>query len=152
MTIRSVFYLVACVTAFYGFSASAATVVPYSGDVFVSQGKGFQKINGATVVRVGDSVMVGPKGLAQVRLEDGNVITVSPGEVLNVPAKAPAKDAALPDGAHATQADPGNATGFFAALALAAGGVAGAAALSSSGGGAPTIPSVPVIPAAAASP
>ncbi len=148
MTIRPILCLVACVTAFYGFSAVAATVVPYGGDVFISQGKGFQKINGATLVRVGDSVMVGPNGLAQVRLEDGNVITVSPGEVLSVPAKAPAKDTALPDGARATQADPGNIAGFLAAAALAAGGVAGAAALAGNG----AAPSIPFIPAQATSP
>ncbi len=52
--------------------------------------------------RLGDAVMVSPDGLAQVHLDDGNVITVSPGQVLNVPAKARAKDAALPNGAQAT--------------------------------------------------
>ena len=102
MSIRAIVYMMACVTAFYGFSASAATVVPYAGNVFVSQGLGFQKINGATSIKVGDAVMVSPDGLAQVHLDDGNVITVSPGQVLNVPAKARAKDAALPNGAQAT--------------------------------------------------
>ena len=102
MSIRAIVYIMACVTACYGFSASAATVVPYAGNVFVSQGLGFQKINGATSVKVGDAVMVSPGGLAQVHLDDGNVITVSPGQVLNVPAKARAKDAALPNGAQAT--------------------------------------------------
>jgi hypothetical protein len=137
----------ACVAAFCGFSASAATVFPNSGDVFVNRGNGFQKINGATVVKVGDSVMVSPDGLAQVRLEDGNVITVSPGQVLSVPAKARPKDAALPDSAHATQADAccppvaavttcnpcTDGFGLLAAGALAAAGVAGAAALAESG-------------------
>ena len=102
MNTRAIVYMMACVTAFYGFSASAATVVPYAGNVFVSQGLGFQKINGATSIKVGDAVMVSPDGLAQVHLDDGNVITVSPGQVLNVPAKARAKDAALPNGAQAT--------------------------------------------------
>jgi hypothetical protein len=102
MRIRAILYIMTCVAASYGFSASAATVVPYAGNVFVSQGLGFQKINGATQVKVGDAVMVSPDGLAQVHLDDGNVITVSPGAVLNVPAKARAKDAALPNGAQAT--------------------------------------------------
>jgi hypothetical protein len=102
MKIRAIVYMMACVAASYGFSASAATVVPYAGNVFVSQGLGFQKINGSTPVKVGDSVMVSPDGLAQVHLDDGNVITVSPGQVLNVPAKARAKDAALPKGAQPT--------------------------------------------------
>jgi hypothetical protein len=102
MIIRAIVYMMAYVAACYGFSASAATVVPYAGDVLVSQGLGFQKINGATPVKVGDAVMVSPGGLAQVHLDDGNVITVSPGQVLNVPAKARAKDAALPNGAQAT--------------------------------------------------
>jgi hypothetical protein len=102
MGIRAIVYMTACVAASYGFSASAATVVPYAGNVFVSQGVGFQKINGATPVKVGDAVMVSPDGLAQVHLDDGNVITVSPGQVLNVPVKARAKDATLPNGAQAT--------------------------------------------------
>jgi hypothetical protein len=102
MRIRAIVYMMAYVAASYGFSASAATVVPYAGNVFVSQGLGFQKINGATQVKVGDSIMVSPDGLAQVHLDDGNVITVSPGQVLNVPAKARAKDAALPNGAQPT--------------------------------------------------
>ncbi len=141
MTMRPVLYAAACVVAFHGFPAAAATVIPYAGDVFVSQGSGFQKIRGMTIVKVGDSVMVSPGGLAQVRLDDGNVITVSPGEVLSVPAKARAKDAALPDGAHATQADPGSVgVGALVAGALAAGGVAGAAALAASAQGGPASP------------
>jgi hypothetical protein len=145
MIMRPVLYMVAFAAALYGFSAAAATVVPYGGDVFVSRGNGFQKINGATVVKVGDAVMVSPDGLAQVQLEDGNVITVSPGEVLSIPAKARAKDAVLPDGAHATQADPGSfRADAIAALAMVAGGIT-AAALASRGGGGPTI-IVPVSP------
>ncbi len=148
MSTRLVTCLVACAVALYGFSAAAATVIPYSGDVFVSQGDGFHKIDGAMPVKVGDSVMVSPNGLAQVQLEDGNVITVTAGQVFNVPAKARAKDAALPDGAHATQADTGAGIGgLLAAGALAAGGFAGAAALAASGNGTPSVPiSVPVSP------
>src|SRR5215475_66178 len=81
MSIRAIVYMMACVTAFYGFSASAATVVPSAGTVFVSKGLGFQKINGATSVKVGDAVMVSPDGLAQVHLDDGNIITLAPGQV-----------------------------------------------------------------------
>jgi hypothetical protein len=144
MRIRAI--LMACLAASYGFSASAATVVPYAGNVFVSQGLGFQKISGATQVKVGDAVMVSPDGFAQVHLDDGNVITVSPGQVLNVPAKARAKDAALPNGAQATAdyplppppataapvattAPPDAAWGILPAALLLAGGIAGAAAL-----------------------
>jgi hypothetical protein len=142
MTLRHVVHMVACFTALYGFSANGATVFPSAGDVFINQGKGFQKINGATMVRVGDSVMVSPDGFAQVKLDDGNVITVSPGAVLSVPSKARAQDAGLPDGAHATQgADAGGgAFGLLAAAALGAGGLAGAAAVAASGDAPPTIP------------
>jgi hypothetical protein len=143
MNIRAIAYVMAYVAACYGFSASAATVVPYTGDVFVSQGLGFQKINGATPVKVGDAVMVSPDGLAQVHLDDGNVITVSPGKVLNVPAKARAKDAALPNGAQATADLPTKAPagvpatvapadagwGFIPAFLLGAAGMGGAIAL-----------------------
>lgn len=134
MTTRLIMCLAACAAALYGFSAAAATVVPYAGDVFVSQGNGFHKIDGATPVKVGDSVMVSPDGLAQVRLEDGNVITVAPGQVLSVPAKARPKDAALPNGASATQADPRDPWGLVAAGGLLAGGLAGAAVLARESG------------------
>ena len=151
MSIRAIVYMMACVTAFYGFSASAATVVPYAGNVFVSQGLGFQKINGATSVKVGDAVMVSPDGLAQVHLDDGNVITVSPGQVLNVPAKARAKDAALPNGAQATAdlpiASPATTAPACAepcinplpAFLLLGAGIGGAIALSNEHGGATPI-------------
>jgi hypothetical protein len=144
INIRAIAYVMACVAACYGFSASAATVVPYAGDVFVSQGLGFQKINGATPVKVGDAVMVSPDGLAQVHLDDGNVITVSPGKVLNVPAKARTKDAALPNGAQETADFPTKAApagvpatmapadagwGFIPAFLLGAAGMGGAIAL-----------------------
>ena len=155
MSIRAIVSMMACVTAFYGFSASAATVVPYAGNVFVSQGLGFQKINGSTTVKVGDAVMVSPDGLAQVHLDDGNVITVSPGQVLNVPGKARAKDAALPNGARATAdlpiASPATAATTAApactegcinplpALLLLGAGIGGAVALSNEHGGAPCV-------------
>ena len=144
MSIRAIVYVMACVAACYGFPASAATVVPYAGDVFVSQGLGFQKINGATPIKVGDAVMVSPGGLAQVHLDDGNVITVSPGKILNVPAKARAKDAALPNGAQATADLPTKAPpagvpvttapadagwGIIPGLLLGAAGLGGAIAL-----------------------
>jgi hypothetical protein len=157
-------YLAACAVAMYGFPAAAATVVPYSGDVFVSRGNGFQKIGGTTTVKVGDSVMVSPNGLAQVQLDDGNAITVSPGQVLSVPAKVRAKDLALPDGANATadlpaqagaagvspgvpvvpvvpvQAGVGGIDNLLGPLVLLGGGAAIAAALATSGGGgAPTV-------------
>jgi hypothetical protein len=144
MSIRAIAHVTACIAACYGFPASAATVVPYAGDVFVSQGLGFQKLNGATPVKVGDAVMVSPGGLAQVHLDDGNVITVLPGNVLNVPAKARAKDAALPNGAQATADFPTKAVpagvpvtaapanpdwAIIPALLLGAAGLTGAAIL-----------------------
>jgi hypothetical protein len=158
MSMRVIVYTMACVATFYGFSAAAATVVPYSGDVFVNHGDGFHKINGSTPVNVGDSVMVSPHGLAQVRLDDGNIITVVPGQVLSVPLKARAKDAALPSGAGATAdypvaapataagvppvagaatAAPADFWGPLAGVLLAAGGFAAAAVLASQPGPSP---------------
>jgi hypothetical protein len=151
MTTKLLAYLVACTTALSGFPATAATVIPYEGDVFVSRGKGFEKINGAATVKVGDSVMVGRNGAAQVRLDDGNTIMVSPGRVLTVPAKAVGRDATLPPGAYPTQAtlpsgasptaaDPGGIDGLIGAGILAAGAAAIAAALATSGdNGSPVI-------------
>jgi hypothetical protein len=147
MRIRAISCTMASVAAFYGVSATAATVTPFSGDVFVNQGSGFHKINGAALVKVGDSVMVSPNGLAQVRLDDGSIISVVPGKVLSVPLKAQAKDGALPDGAGATAgypvppppaaAAPAAAADNWspvAAAALLAGGVAGAAGLANQSG------------------
>lgn len=150
MSIRAVAYVIASLATFYGFSATAATVVPYSGDVFVNHGKGFHKIKGAILVNVGDSVMVSPDGLAHVRLDDGNIITVAPGQVLSVPSKARAKDTALPDGANATAdlpvppsttgvpaasiAAPADTLGPLAGVLVGAAGFAGAAVLASQPG------------------
>jgi hypothetical protein len=112
---RDILSTVACVAAFHGVafhgvSASAATVTPYGGDVFVSQGAGFQKVKSGTDVNTGDLVMVGPDGVAQVQLDDGNIITAAPGQVLSVPAKARPTDGALPAGAHVTEGKSGEWT------------------------------------------
>lgn len=134
----------ACAGVLYGSSAAAAIVVPYAGAVFVSHGNGFQKIDGATPVKVGDLVMVSPDGFARVRLDDGNVIAVEPGEVLSVPAKVRAKEAVLPDRPRMTQA---GVLDILAAGGLAIAGVAGAAALAASGAGTPPLPApVPASP------
>jgi hypothetical protein len=131
-------YLGACATTLSGSPVAAATVFPYAGDVFVSQGKGFHKIDGPTTVKAGDSVLVSLNGLAHVQLDDGTAFTVSPGVVFAVPAKARAKDAALPDGASPTQANAGSSdgvNGLIAAGVLVGAAAGGAAALANSGGG-----------------
>jgi len=131
-------YLTACAVVLSGFYAAAATVVPYTGDVFVSQGHGFRKIGGPTAVTVGDSVMVSPNGLAQIQLDDGNSITVSPGYVLSVPAKVRPKDTSIADDTFDGLAEAG---------ALLAGGAAVATALATSGGGgAPLVAPHPASP------
>ncbi len=92
---------------------------------------GYQKVSGSVQVAVGDSIMVGPNGGAQVRLDDGNVITLSAGQVFNVPAKASAADAMLPSNAHPTQGVPDNTNPYYivGGIALVAGGVTAAVLL-----------------------
>ena len=58
--------------------ALAATVSPLQGEVWINHGQGYQRVNGQMEARVGDSVMVGPQGLASITYSDGCTVEVKP--------------------------------------------------------------------------
>ncbi len=66
--------------------AQAATLNQITGPVFTRGGSsGFHQVTSSTQVNIGDTVMAGPEGRAQIVLNDGSVITVAPGQVVTVP-------------------------------------------------------------------
>lgn len=129
MKLATALSVVAYATALSG--SSAATVVPYSGNVFVSQGAGFQQITASTRVRSGDAVMVSPDGLAQLHLDDGSVVTVSPGQVVSVPAKAAAAGRSSPPPAGTGEPGAAAPAARTSPLLPVSGAAAGRAAISS---------------------
>ena len=67
----------------------AATLEPGQGNLFVSQGQGFQQVNSRIDTNVGDSVMVGPGGSASVVYGDGCRVDVQPGAVTTIAPLSP---------------------------------------------------------------
>ena len=61
--------------------AQTATIEPVRGNVSFSQGQGFQRVDSRVQANVGDSVMVGPDGAANVIYPDGCQVGIQPGAV-----------------------------------------------------------------------
>ena len=71
-------------------SSSAATIEPTRPVASVSyQGQGFQTIFSSVQGNPGDSVMVGPGGLAKIKYEDGCEVQVNPGRIETVQSPSP---------------------------------------------------------------
>jgi hypothetical protein len=106
----------------------AATLQPIEAEVFVNHGSGFQKVTVPTQANVGDTVMAGPVGAAQLVYEDGCKVSINPGGVVAVQelspclANAHAAELALPAAPAVEYYDPSAYYGIGAA-ALATGGV-----------------------------
>lgn len=62
----------------------AADVQAVQGDLSINQGDGFAPIKGRIEANVGDSLMVGPNGLATVSYADGCQVSVQPGTVITI--------------------------------------------------------------------
>ena len=75
--------------------ASAATVSPVSGDVLISQGQGFQKIDRPTDIPAGAKIMVGPRASATIAYADDCVVPLNSAGVTVVRSWSPCK--ALPE-------------------------------------------------------
>ncbi len=69
--------------------ASAATVQPTAGQVYVDRGQGYVPVSGPTTVKPGDVVMVTAGGSAQVIYKDACAQAVSVGSVVVVAAVPP---------------------------------------------------------------
>ena len=72
-----------------GSGAFAATLQPMQGDVRINHGAGYQTITQQTVVAVGDSVMVGKGGSAQIVYNTQCSVAVRPGNVVTIAAEPP---------------------------------------------------------------
>jgi hypothetical protein len=70
----------------------AATVTAVEGQVSINRGNGFQQVTGAAQAEVGDLVMVGPNGTAQIVYSDDCSVPVLPGKVMTITAEAPCKE------------------------------------------------------------
>jgi hypothetical protein len=107
----------------------AATLQPIEAEVFVNRGSGFQKVTGPTQANVGDTVMAGPVGAAQLVYEDGCKVSINPGGVVAVQelspclANAHAAELALPAKEPAVEYYDPSAYYGIGAAALATGGV-----------------------------
>jgi hypothetical protein len=70
-------------------AAFAATVNSIEGPLQVNTGSGFHQVSGTTQVAPGGSVMVGPRGKAEILYSDGCRIPVTPGSVAVVAPVSP---------------------------------------------------------------
>ena len=68
-----------------GFTAQAATLDSIQGDVLVSrEGSGYRVARAPTLLKAGDSVLANPGGAARVLYDNGCVVRIQPGMVLNI--------------------------------------------------------------------
>ena len=72
-----------------GSSAFAATLQPMQGEVLLNHGAGFQRVAQQTTAGVGDAVMVGKDGSAQIVYNAQCAVAVRPGNVVTVAAEPP---------------------------------------------------------------
>lgn len=88
-----------CFAAVLANSATAqtatATIEPVQGDLSLNQGQGFQRVDGRVQANVGDSVMVGPGGSANLVYPDGCQVNVQPGSVVNIAPLSPCASGSL---------------------------------------------------------
>ncbi len=80
-----------------GALAQTATVEPVQGSVSFSRGQGFQRVDGRVQANVGDSVMVGPDGAANVIYPDGCQVNVQPGAVADIAPLSPCASGSFAD-------------------------------------------------------
>jgi hypothetical protein len=69
--------------------SDAAKVMPIKGEVLVSSGTGYQRIDGEVVLKPGDSAIANPGAQAALVYDDGCVVDVVPGMVAWVEPTSP---------------------------------------------------------------
>jgi hypothetical protein len=73
-----------------------ATLEPVQGELLINHGKGFEKVAVSKMeVKVGDSVMVSPGGIAKVTYADGCQTNVKPGAVMTITKLSPCASGSL---------------------------------------------------------
>ncbi len=68
---------------------AAAIIEPLHGDLSLNQGQGFQRFNSRVQANVGDTLMVGPGGAANLVYLDGCRVHVQPGSVVSIAPLSP---------------------------------------------------------------
>jgi hypothetical protein len=76
-------------------ATQVATVEPVQGELFINHGKGFEKVASKIEVKVGDSLMVNPNGIAKVTYPDGCQANVKPGAVTTIAKLSPCASGSL---------------------------------------------------------
>ena len=77
-------------------ATQTATLEPIQGDLLINHGKGFEKVVASKIeVKVGDSVMVDPGGIAKVTYADGCQANVKPGAVMIITKLSPCASGSL---------------------------------------------------------
>ena len=76
-------------------ATQVATVEPVRGELFINHGKGFEKVASKIEVKVGDSLMVNPNGIAKVTYPDGCQANVKPDAVMTIAKLSPCASGSL---------------------------------------------------------
>ena len=123
-----------------GFAAQSATLDPIQGGILVSRAGGpYQTVSQPVEIRVGDTVIANPGGLARVVYENGCAAEVKPGMVFMLSEPPVCQTGSNPDYSYGSSKD-GVATtdsADYTAIAVGAAAIAGGVgiALAVSGGG-----------------
>jgi len=110
--------------------AGAATLTVLTGEVFLSNGQGYQAVSGQINVKPTDCLLVNPGGSAEVTYDDGAIVKLGPSSTMCV-----GSSAADQTGQNASSIATGDTGTNYMMLGLVGiGVVGGAVALSQSGG------------------
>mgnify|MGYP006898467137 FL=1 len=111
-------------------SASAATLTVLTGEVFLSNGQGYQAVSGQINVEPADCLLINPGGSAEITYDDGAIVKLGPGSTMCV-----GTSAADQTGHNASSIAAGDAGPNYMMLGLVGVGVIGGAIALSQGGG-----------------
>lgn len=111
-------------------SAGAATLTVLTGEVFLSNGQGYQAVSGQINVQPTDCLLVNPGGSAEVTYDDGAIVKLGPGSTMCV-----GSSAADQAGQSASSLTGDAGTNYMMLGLVGVGVIGGAIALSQGGGG-----------------
>lgn len=111
-------------------SVRAATLTVLTGEVFLSNGQGYQAVSGQINVEPTDCLLINPGGSAEVTYDDGAIVKLGSGSTMCVGSSA--ADQAGQNASSLTAGDTGTS---YMMLGLVGVGVIGGAIALSQGGG-----------------
>ncbi len=119
--------------------AGAATLTVLTGEVFLSNGQGYQAVSGQINVEPTDCLLINPGGSAEVTYDDGAIVKLGSGSTMCVGSSA--ADQTGQNASSLTAGDTG--TNYMMLGLVGVGVIGGAIALSQGGGGGSDQPSSP---------